>query len=200
VTLNSKKWPLVLGAILLLPATLILARKPVLSSLGNFLIVKEDYLQPADLIHVLGGGVERLDYAVALYRQGYSPRLFITGGQSAVLYKTYAISQGAHPADIQPAKSWAMSTYQEALELKRYVDNEPTIQSVIIVSSPYHMRRAQWSFTQVLGNRVKLQFAPVPFAQSRHQERWWMAAGTRKSVITEYLKLKFYCARYLCFR
>ena len=88
--------------------------------------------------------------------------MFVTGDAAAV-YPQYLVAQGARPAYLQPEQSWASSTYEEALELKQFLDGHPALRSVILVSSPYNMRRAKWTFEQVLGRRVTWQYATVPF-------------------------------------
>jgi uncharacterized SAM-binding protein YcdF (DUF218 family) len=185
------KWFFVGGGLISLLTGLFLIHQPVLLALGDVLVV-EDKLKPADLIHILGGGFDRLDYGLQLYTQGYGQRIFITGGDDAIAYRAYALTNGAQAKHILPTDSWAINTYQEALELKQFLDSESSIQSVIVVSSPYHMRRAQWTFQDVLGDQVALQFAPVPFAMARHKQQWWVDAGSRKIVVGEYFKLLFY--------
>jgi uncharacterized SAM-binding protein YcdF (DUF218 family) len=187
----QRKSVLLGGGIILLLVGLFLAHKPILLGIGSFLVV-EDNLKPADLIHILGGGFDRLDYGLQLYEQGYGQRIFITGGDDASVYRAYALANGAEAKHILPAESWAVDTYEEALELKQFLDRDSSVQSVIVVSSPYHTRRAQWTFQEVLADQVALQFAPVPFAMARHQQQWWMDAGSRKIVMGEYFKLFFY--------
>jgi len=95
-----------------------------------------------------------------------------------------------------PVSPSSTNTYEEALELKEYLEDGAPVQSVIIVSSPYHMRRAQRAFQKVLGERVRLQFAPVPFEMSSLEQRWWTAGWSRKMVVNEYLKILFYFVKY----
>jgi uncharacterized SAM-binding protein YcdF (DUF218 family) len=199
-----RKWSIILGLIGALLATGILAREPILLSVGHFLIVK-DNLQPADLIHVLGGDVDRIDYGITLYKQGYGQRILFTGGKIEIpLVKTtyarlaqeYALSQGVRSEDLIQHESRATSTYEEAQELKEFLHGEASIRSVIIVSSPYHLRRARWAFTKVLGDRVVFQFAPVPFEMAKHKRQWWTDEQSLRMVIFEYLATVFYYVNY----
>jgi uncharacterized SAM-binding protein YcdF (DUF218 family) len=187
----QRKWLFWGISVILLLAGLFLIHNPVLLSIGDFLII-EDKLKQADVIHILGGGFDRLDYGLQLYEQGYGRRIFITGGDDAIVYRAYALANGADAEHTLPVESWAINTYQEALELKQFLDREVSIRSVIVVSSPYHMRRAQWTFQDVLGKQVDLHFAPVPFELARHQQQWWLDARSRKIVIGEYFKLLIY--------
>lgn len=161
-----------------------------LESAGEFLVVDDGELRPADLIHVLGGRAERLDYGIQLYEAGYAPRLFITGGiEDVVKYREYALEQGVPPQDIFPKESQALTTYDEGLALLQFLDLNPTIQGVIVVSSPYHTRRPRLIFDWLLGDRATLQFVPVPFDLSAHQRRWWTDSQSRQVVVGEYLKI-----------
>ena len=187
----QRKSVLLGGGITFVLVGLFLIHKPVLLTIGNFLVV-EDKLKPADLIHILGGGFDRLDYGLQLYEQGYGQRIFITGGDDAIAYRAYALANGAEAEHILPIESWAINTFQEALELQQFLDRESSVQSVIVVSSPYHMRRAQWTFQDVLGEQVDLQFSPVPFEMARHQQQWWADASSRQIVVGEYFKLLIY--------
>jgi uncharacterized SAM-binding protein YcdF (DUF218 family) len=191
----SKWWLFILGLGLLLLILVFVAGEPTLHAIGNFLVVKDDSLQPADVIHILGSSYQRVDYGVELYHRGFAPRLFITGCDRTI-YKERAMAGGVRPEDLAPGLSWSTTTYEEALELKEFLDQAPSMRSVIVVSDPYHMRRAQWSFNKVLGDRVELQFAPVLTEMTSYQKRWWTEARLRKSVVKEYLGILLYYVRY----
>jgi len=93
--------------------------------------------------------------------------------------------------------SWITGTYSEATKLKEWIERSPVpIHSVIVVSDPYHMRRARWTYRTVLGNQIGLQMAPVPFGPSPYQRRWWTDEMSRNMVRDEYLKILYYYARY----
>ena len=182
------------------------AQETILRGVGNFLIVDDD-LQPADLIHVLGGGdVGRVDYGAALYKQGFGKKMFFTGGRveprgmfnlpDSFSSGDYAEMQGVRSDDILSYRAKAANTYEEAVALRELLDKKNSIQSVIIVSTPYHLQRARWAFNKVVGYRVDLQYAPVPFAISQYKQRWWEDKLSRAMVKNEYLKLMFYVLRY----
>jgi uncharacterized SAM-binding protein YcdF (DUF218 family) len=202
--LPSRKWIRFLAVFFLLLAVCLLAREPILLGIGNFLIVQDD-LQPADLIHVLGGDVERIDYAIELYKQGLGGRILFTGGRLELplvnatysqLAREYAESKGVLAEAILPEESKATSTFEEVLELQEILKSDSSLQTIIIVSSPYHLRRARWIFNKNLGHRVKLQFAPVPFEKSRLKQRWWTEELSLQAVVNEYLKIPFYLLKY----
>jgi uncharacterized SAM-binding protein YcdF (DUF218 family) len=207
------KWLALLAVFLLLFAVCFLLfrisplfREAILLGVGNFLIVQDD-LEPADLIHVLGGGdVGRVDYGVELYKQGFGKKMFFTGGRvepprmkklpKSFSSGDYAELQGVSPDDILTRGSKSANTYEEALALRELLDKENSIQSVIIVSTPYHLQRARWVFNKLVGYRVDLQYAPVPFAISQYKQRWWEDKLSRAMVKDEYLKMAYYFLRY----
>jgi len=191
-----RKWLIfILGPVLLLLTVLLLAGESILYAIGDWLVVEEDDLQPADMIHILGGGLDRVDYSVNLYRGAYAQRLFITGCHS-IEYKKRVMAAGVPPENLFPDSISADSTFEEAQELKEFLDQSPSIRSVIILSDPYHMRRAQWSFKKVLGDQVTLQFAPVPFEMTSLERRWWTDGRSRSMVVKEYLKILGYFIKY----
>jgi uncharacterized SAM-binding protein YcdF (DUF218 family) len=78
-----------------------LAREPLLSAAGRFLIV-EDPLDRSDVIVVLSGGRkdERVRQAADLYKAGYAPRVLLSGGEALMdlpvpdLQKLQAVKHG----------------------------------------------------------------------------------------------------------
>lgn len=164
----------------------------------------QDDLQPADIIHVIAGDDYRTDYAIRLYQQGYASQIFFTGGWCSKhnLYHgahgvELAMQQGVSRQALAADDTQVTSTYSEALRLKEYIDQaEKPVRSVIVVSDPYHMRRARWAFRHVLGRDVEVQMAPVPFEQSPYQHRWWTDRLSQRYVQDEYLKMAYYIVRY----
>jgi uncharacterized SAM-binding protein YcdF (DUF218 family) len=108
----------------------------------------------------------------------------------------YAEMQGVRVDDILSYRAKVVNTYEEALALREFLSQDKSIQSVIIVSTPYHLQRARWTFSKVVGYRVDLQYAPVPFAISQYKQRWWEDKLSRAMVKHEYLKLLFYFLKY----
>ncbi|MCB0170548.1 MAG: YdcF family protein [Anaerolineae bacterium] len=176
----------------------------LLEAIGDFLVVSDDP-QPADLIHVLGGNYHRGEYAAELYHQGYANALFFTGQSletNLVARRdntpyAQALAHGVDPAAILPVDHSATSTYEEALILKQLLHDRPAIQSVIIVSDGYHMRRVRWTFGRVIDDRAKLIFVPIPAEMSPVLPHWWQSQRSRQTIKQEYTKLLYYALVYL---
>ena len=190
-----------IAAVALLGIVLCLAWRLVLLAIGDVLVVQDD-LSPADVVHVISGPNYRVDYGIRLYQQGYGKQLFFTGqGHQAYDSRIRAIIQGVPSDAVIADGSWVTSTYSEAVRLKAFIaQSETPIRSVIVSSDAYHMRRARWTYRQVLGDQVDLQMAPVPFELSPFQRQWWTDRGSRQRVREEYLKTMYYYARYKFFR
>jgi len=188
-----------LGGILLF-----IFRERWLLALGDFLVLR-DRLHSADVIHVIAGEDYRTDYALRLSKQGYGKMLFFTGGWCRIHGYRHgehaqerSLAQGI-PADaIAFDDSSVTSTYQEAEKLKEWMMARSTtpVRSVIVVSDPFHMRRARWTYRKVLGRNIEVQMAPVPFEETSYRRRWWTDRASRKNVRDEYKKLVYYVFRY----
>lgn len=192
-----------IASLILLGAIIILIHEPLLLAIGDFLVI-QDKLQPADLIHVIAGPDYRTDYAIQLYKQGYGRQLFFTGGwckfhnyfhgQHA---KERALEQDIPVQAIAIDESQVTSTYSEVVKLKEFIDqSQVPIHSTIVVSDPYHMRRARWAYRQVFGDKIRLDMVPVPFELSPYKRHWWIDKESEKFVKDEYLKIAYYYARY----
>ncbi len=193
----------VLIGLSLMTLALISFREKWLLVIGNFLIV-EDTLRPADVIHVIAGDDYRTDYAIQLYKQGLGRTIFYTGGWC--VYHNYdhgihaeerSVAQGVPTSAIAYDDSKVTSTYMEAERLKDWIDRSPTpIRSVLVVSDPFHMRRAQWTYRKVLGNDIQVLMAPVPFEMTPYTRAWWTDPASGIYVRDEYEKLIYYVLRY----
>ncbi len=177
--------------------------EPVLLAIGDRLVV-QDQLQPADVIHVISGLDHRADYGIQLYREGYGERLFFTGGWCSLIDgnhaergQTRALQQGVPPAAIVIDGSDVTSTYEEAVGLRDFIAaiSQP-VTSVIIVSDPYHMRRALWTYSHLLDEEIEIRMAPVPADQTPYLRRWWTDRDSRQKVWREYVKILYYHLRY----
>jgi len=195
--------PIAIATLILLGAILFLAREPILYFIGDFLVVQDD-LHPADVIHVIAGEDYRTDYAIQLYRQGYGKQIFFTGGW-CIFHNLYhgqhgrdlALEQGVPPEAIAIDDTNVTSTYSEAVRLKEFIATSTVpVKSVIVVSDPFHMRRARLTYQWVLGDGVNVQMAPIPFDLTPYRRYWWTDEGSWQYVRNEYVKIVYYYARY----
>jgi uncharacterized SAM-binding protein YcdF (DUF218 family) len=194
---------LLLIAVFLLFFALMKIREQIELRVGNFLIV-QDSPAPADIVHVIAGDDYRTEYAIQLYKQGLARTIFFTGGW-CTNHKYYhgvhgmqlALQEGVPQEAIAYDDSPVFSTYDETVLLKKYLDkNLPASQSIIVVSDPFHMRRARWTNEMVFGKGMKIIMLPVPFEKTPFLLRWWTDVASRRYVGDEYKKMIFYYFRY----
>jgi uncharacterized SAM-binding protein YcdF (DUF218 family) len=91
--------------------------------------------------------VARVDHAVALYKEGYAPKILMSGGtdketkaNEAETMKKWAVEAGVPEKDIL-TETKSTSTY-ENFALSQKILTEAGLHSVLIVTEPYHIARA----------------------------------------------------------
>jgi len=174
-------------------------------SLANYLIVEKP-LERANAIFVLSGSAaykERTKKAAELYRQGIAPRIFITNdGERAgwsetekrnppyvELERRELIANGVMPDAITVLPGEVAGTDQEAKALANEIDERP-FGSVVLVTSPYHTRRALWTFEKFLEGKG----VAIGIEHATHDDRyptsanWWMSKTGWQLVGGEYVK------------
>jgi len=117
----------------------------------------QDRAAPSDAIVVLGAAVgrngptpvfaARLDHGVALYKEGVAPKLVLTGGvgdgmllSEAEVGRTYVVKQGVPASDVLIETT--SRTTRENLSEARAVMQANALETAVLVSDPYHLRRA----------------------------------------------------------
>ena len=166
--------------------------------MGRFLIVSNPLVHSDAIVVLSGGGdLSRLDEAVKLYKEKYAPLLILTetgetvpsldAPYSAVLRQD-AMSRGVAPGDITITDRTVSSTYEEArvtLKLLR----KGGMKSVIVVTDPFHSRRAEVIFDDVFrSSGIQVAIHPVA-ADWYHASTWWMSGSGRRDTVLEYSKL-----------
>lgn len=178
---------------------------------ASYLIVERP-VEQADLIVVLGGAaayVERADTAAALFRAGAAPKILLTndGLQSGwdesekknpYFYersKSELIAKGVPASSIEILMTPVDGTMDEAKLVCAEVLKR-NLTSFLIVTSPYHTRRALWSFQRInLKNGTQLTIG-IKAALSGHTCSkwycWWLSADSWMAIPSEYVKLAYY--------
>lgn len=164
---------------------------------GNFLIINQNPVK-SDVIIVLGGdNIQRADYSIKFYKEGYSNMLLFTGGndagngvREAEAMKNEAIRLTVPSKNII-IENKSISTYENAIFTKKIIMDQG-FKSAIIVTSNYHMRRSRLVFNKAFKNTgIKLVFCSVQ--DTRFNPKWWFTnAYSRHIVISEYEKLVGY--------
>ncbi len=170
----------------------------LLPGIASFLTIQTN-LQQSDVIIILGGDSERVSYGVELYNENYSDNIIMTGGHIDIPYlnttwaelqKKEAVKLGVLPEDIMLADK-STTTYEDAL-FARDIMLQNNFTSAIVVTSPYHMRRAAWLFGRVFNNDdITLMYSPVENSWFK-PEKWWTDGRDIHTVMNEYAKFVYY--------
>lgn len=160
--------------------------------------------QKADVIAVFAGGVgesgeagggyqERTKHAVDLYRAGFAPRIIFSSGfvfafREAELMRSLAIANGV-PERAIVLEEHASNT-RENVQFVTELMAKGGWQSALLVSSPYHMRRAVLAW-RAADPSTSVVPAPVPQSQFYAHGRGASLAQIR-GIIQEYAALAYY--------
>ena len=161
----------------------------------GYALAVEDPLAKADAIVAISGDTgPRVATAVDLWKQGYAGVLVFSGGSldpasapSAELMKRQAVRLGV-PEEHIIVEPEAATTQQNA-RLVAQLMSEGGLRSAILVTSPYHQRRASMHFAREF-SRHGLTFINHPAADPRwDRERWWLHESSRSLTVVELVKL-----------
>jgi len=198
---------------LLFVLALLLVWPPLAWAAARWLVVDSRPEHAAALV-VLGGSStyeERTELAAQLFKQGFAPVVLLTddgrrGGWSQAeqrnpFFVERAASSleaaGVPAANVETLKPQTSSTFEEAQLLREYVKARG-LNSMLVVTSGYHSRRARWTFERVFrdtGVRVNV-VAVEPGRQTPAPALWWLSPRGWRTVALEYLKLVYYRLRY----
>jgi uncharacterized SAM-binding protein YcdF (DUF218 family) len=190
---------------------LVLAVWELLAIAGARFLVVRSPLARADAIVVLSGSaahVERAQWAAQLYKNGLAPKIILTndnqmGGWSEPLQRNpfyyersrdQLLNAGVPPEAIKVWLEPVSSTYEEA-QLIRAVQRVQGLKSMVLVTSPYHSRRAFWTFRRVLGDS-NTEIGIEPVSASIPPSTWWLHLKGWQIVPVEYVKLLYYMFRF----
>ena len=194
----------------LLVVFLLIAGRLLLPFVGGAL-VSEDKPVRSDLIVVLmGGGLNRVFEAVDLYNANYGERILmvesyqpgyaqaaskgISVPREAEIAKLAAVQSGVPEDAITILAGNAKSTKDEALVVRKYLQEHKNIDSVIITTSPTHSGRAKkifiWAFSD-LDRDIKVLSCPDTYDKF-DSSNWWNNPEDTEQVLLEYLKLNYF--------
>jgi uncharacterized SAM-binding protein YcdF (DUF218 family) len=166
-----------------------------------------DTPQKADAIVVFAGGVgesgeagggyqERVKRAADLYLAGYSPRMVFSSGyvfafREAEVMRSLAVSLGV-PADAIVLELKASNTYENVRYVREILESRGW-SSALLVSAPYHMRRALAVWKR---NAPEIAVIPVPVENSQFYTHGVGASVQQiRGVIHEYAAIVAYWFR-----
>jgi len=169
----------------------------LLRGAGAYLIYADE-LEPADAIVVLSGGTEsRMAEALKLYKDDYGKVIVLTEtGDITEGYeylnsfdmRIQLMSNGVPSGNILITDLMVNNTLDEAIAIRNLLENRQ-YSSAIVVTDPYHTRRASMIFDQVFeGHPQKIMIRAVGSSWF-NSRRWFLSKRGWQFTLLEYLKI-----------
>ena len=140
-----------------------------------------------DAVVVLTGGAKRVDRGLAVLRQGWAPKLFVSGVDHEVKSGEFAAQFKVTPGQMACCVGLgyrATDTASNAAEVADWLSHRD-VHSIRLVTSDWHMRRAAMELHRVIPPGIVIVQDAVP------------SKPTLKMLFTEYHKL---IARWIALR
>jgi uncharacterized SAM-binding protein YcdF (DUF218 family) len=165
-----------------------------LLGVGHWLDVTDPLAKADAIVAISGDTGARAGSAIALWKQGYAPVLIFSGGSSdpdsvasAELMKRTAVAEGV-PSNAIVVEG-ASATTEENAENVADLMKRRGLRSAILVTSPYHQRRAAMLFEREFG-RAGLTFRNHPADDPDWDATfWWTREPSRSRTFVELAKL-----------
>lgn len=141
-----------------------------------------------DAIVVLTGGRGRVEEGIRLYREHRSLCLFLIGVDPSVrkaeLYKERRGERGGKNVFLDRV---SRNTLENAIQARELILSKK-VQSIMLITSRYHMKRAIVIFENILPKNIAIY--PHPVDSKNLKEEWWNHKGSFQLLIGEFYK---YC-------
>ncbi len=163
----------------------------------GFYLSPQSNLVKSDVIVAISGGEtkSRTLEAVRLYKDGWAPKLIFSGAaldpnsvSNAKAMQIIAEQEGVSSADISIEENSA-NTFQNAQGVAKIV-NDREWKRIILVTSPYHQRRASIVFGRAMGPNVAILNHSTT-DQTWRRSHWWATPFSQQLTISELQKTLF---------
>ncbi|MBU0502242.1 MAG: YdcF family protein [bacterium] len=169
----------------------------ILNNLATSLVA-EDPLGFTEMIVVLSGDSngERVAEGVKLYKEGYAKKILMVGGSlawklsSAEWMKKQALELGV-PASVVFLEGKSKSTGENAL-FALPILKKHGVSSILLVTSPYHTKRAGRVFRKVLAPEGITVITRAARESIFKPLSWWQDHEMSQLVVNEYLASFYY--------
>lgn len=165
-------------------------------------VTGENSCQVADAIVAISGGNTsvRAAEAIRLYKEGWANTLIFSGAaadtsgpSNAEVMRSQALAEGVPAKDIE-VETYSQTTKQNAERTKALLVKVGGggAKRVILVTSPYHQRRASLEFKSLAGDGITIVNHPTPNDPDWSRvwwltpRGWWLAGGEIVKIIAFY--------------
>lgn len=153
----------------------------------------QDDLGKADAIVVISGGDTdaRINEGIKMYLQKWAPKIIFSGAaasgdvSNALAMKRIAVAKGIPASDIiieEDSKTTSQNAIFTAKQLQQM-----GAKSIILVTSPYHQRRAYNEFRKALGKDFVI-INHSAMDETWRKKNWWENPSARFLTLGEILK------------
>lgn len=182
---------------------MLLLYTPLVWFAGSKLAVRHEPLI-ADAIIVFSGDGEssyinqsyqrRALDAIKYYKSGYAPLIILSSGREqtfseAEMIKSLMVSKDVPESAIQVIEKYPHSTFENVLLVKSII-RDMEIKSVLLITSPYHSRRALWVWRKAMPDLLVL--APEVIDTPKASPQWRADLGQIRVIFYEYVAIGYY--------
>lgn len=170
---------------------------------ARLLVIGESPRRAAAIVP-LAGDRDRVVYGAELFNEGYAKWFVITNMKLELpgidesydeLVLREAIRQGVPQDQILVSTEIVETTMAEARALRQLAE-EQGWSSLLVVTSPYHTRRARHILRDAFaGSGITIRVGPVP-GHWYEPQSWWQEADGLRLTWDEYVKYGLYLAGY----
>jgi uncharacterized SAM-binding protein YcdF (DUF218 family) len=162
----------------------------------GYYLSPQNEAQKSDAIVVVSGGqtTSRAQKGIELFKQGYAPVVIFSGAalddgpSNAFAMREQALAAGI-PSDRIYIDEISQNTYENAIHTKEII-NSIGAKKIILVTSPYHQRRANQTFRAVLGQSHEV-LGVSAFDDRWSKSQWWRRGFPLFITLSELWKLGY---------
>ena len=178
-------------------------------------LAESDRCQTADVIFVLAGRECRKHFALGLFQKGWAPTLLLSVGRFEIrrfsrldlpvrldlpaiasttepVRRHYFVEIRSGTAAVRRVALSRFGTLREVAAFSEWLRENPSVRSVTVVSSGFHLKRVRLCCRRLVPDGTKLTFVAVP-EEGRHLRRhWWRNSQSRKLILSEVWKIAIY--------
>lgn len=155
---------------------------------------KSDCQKVGAIVAISGGDTAaRTKQAIELYQNGWADKLVFsgaaldkTGPSNAEAMKRQALTAGVSESAILTEETSENTQQNAAMSLSVFEENQ--INSVILVTSAYHQRRAGLEFGRTVGSSVRIVNHPVA-EDKQWSQFWWTTPSGWWLALSEFFKI-----------
>jgi uncharacterized SAM-binding protein YcdF (DUF218 family) len=174
---------------------------------GKWLVKNDEPVHTDAMVVLMGSFPDRILQAVDIYEQGITNKLILVEAGMGTYRKleergvkiisgteqirNAAIVLGINSDSIIILPGNAQSTQQEAMIVRDYLDDYPAIDTLVLVSSSPHMRRAYMTFKNAFNKsqqHIYIICSPSAYTEF-NATKWWKSKDDIETLMLEYLKL-----------